>query len=83
MSCLHCAEPILLGETSVSVNEGRERLHMECIFRSVAGTATHVARRCAAFGGAEDCHACEQVKSKRDAARASYRTYTEQQAALN
>lgn len=83
MNCLHCTEPILAGETSVPVNGGREHLHKECIFRSVAGSATHVARRCVAFGGTEDYHACEQGKSKREAARASYRTYTEQQAALN
>lgn len=46
MNCLHCAEPILPGETSVPSNAGREWMHKECLFRSAAGSATHVARRC-------------------------------------
>jgi hypothetical protein len=83
MKCLHCKEVIEPGEKSVPVNEGKEAMHPECIFRSVAGSVTHIRRECAAFGGKKDCHAAEQGLSKRQAARAAYREYIQQQAVLN
>jgi len=83
MTCLHCKEEIAPGTKSIPVNNGKEAMHPECIFRSVAGSATHVRRECAFFGGTKDCHACEEGMTKREAARAAYREYATQQAALN
>ena len=83
MNCLHCKEVIAPGEKSVPVNNGKEAMHVECIFRSVAGSVTHVRRECAAFGGRKDCHASEEGLTKREAARAAYREYVQQQAVNN
>jgi len=83
MKCLHCKETFEPGEKRVPVNNGKEAMHPECIFRAVSGSATHIRRECAAFGGTKDCHAGEQGLTKREAARAAYREYVQQQAVNN
>ncbi len=79
MTCCYCEEPItddeirIGGTVSITTNSGRDRMHRECLVRSVAGSVTHIRGDCWRSGGTQDCHACEYGMSRRDAARASFR----------
>jgi hypothetical protein len=45
MTCSYCGKPILEIEVSISGH------HRECLFRCVAGSAAHLRRQCACYGG--------------------------------
>jgi len=85
MLCVHCEEPVTGEEIAAGMTipitmigfrtgvEGKPGLiHRECMIRSVLGSVTHLRGRCREQGGDEDCHACEEGLTKREAARATY-----------
>lgn len=65
LTCVYCGEPI----------EGDKRvlgLHDECAFRLVGGSAAHILKECACFGGTRHD---PPGMSKREAARLALDTY--------
>jgi len=85
MICPNCEELVTAEEIAADMAvpitvigfrtgiEGEPGLvHRECLVRSVLGSVTHLRGRCTEQGGPEDCHACENGLTRREAARQTY-----------
>lgn len=85
--CLHCEELVTADEIKIGnaspLNGGRDLMHRECLVRTVAGSVTHIRRQCRYYGGAKDCHECENGLTKRDAAIASLIAFKLSQCSAN
>jgi hypothetical protein len=52
--CSYCEEPILFLRESLDVintETGPALIHVECLFRTIAGSAAHILKECPCYGG--------------------------------
>ena len=71
MNCTWCEEPVLVNEQHPSF---MQPTHLECGFRSIAGSVAHLQKRCSCYiQGAEETD--PPGVSKREAARMALEFY--------
>lgn len=70
MTCLYCGEPID-GELRL-VNEGTGAVHIDCLFRMLAGGLNHLKGRCCCCGGSEPPDPPGMTKREAATAAADY-----------
>lgn len=52
MRCMYCREEV--GEDGEVINDGKDRLHLDCMTRMLVGSVGHQNKTCSCYGGHDE-----------------------------